>query len=78
MTENKLHLEIQSMDGTLFNGTVSYVSLPTTQGEITVLKGHMLLVTALGKGWIKFGGENIFIEGGTAEITNRRVKILAN
>ncbi len=73
-----MELKIYSLEGTLFEGTVSQVSLPTTSGEITVLKNHIPLITTLKSGVIKFGKENISIEGGFAEIGKGKVVVLVN
>lgn len=73
-----MELKIYSLDGTQFDGTVSQVSLPTTGGEITVLKNHLPIITTLKKGVIKFGKEDISIEGGFAEIGKGKVVVLVN
>jgi F-type H+-transporting ATPase subunit epsilon len=73
-----MDLKIYSLEGTKFEGTVSQVSLPTTSGEITVLKNHIPLITTLKSGIVKFGKENIFIEGGFAEIGKGKVVVLVN
>lgn len=73
-----MELKIYSLEGTKYEGTVPQVSLPATDGEITILKNHIPLITTLGKGLIKFGGENISINGGFAEIGNNKVVVLVN
>lgn len=73
-----MNLHIYSLEGTLFEGTVSQVSLPALDGEITVLKHHIPLITILKKGMIKFGKEDISIEGGFAEIGKGKVVVLVN
>lgn len=73
-----MELKIYSLEGTKYEGTVSQVSLPTTNGEITVLKNHIPLITTLKSGVIKFGGENISIEGGFAEVGKGKVVVLVN
>lgn len=73
-----MELKIYSLEGTMFEGEVSQVSLPGGDGEITVLKNHIPLITTLKKGVIKFGKENISIEGGFAEIGKGKVVVLVN
>lgn len=73
-----MELKIYSLEGTKYEGTVSQVSLPTTNGEITVLKNHIPVITTLKAGQVKYGKETIFIEGGFAEIGNNKVVVLVN
>ncbi len=73
-----MELKIYSLDGTQFEGEVSQVSLPTAQGEITVLKNHLPIITLLQKGVIKFNKESISINGGFAEIGKGKVVVLVN
>jgi len=73
-----MHLQILSLGGTLFEGEVAQVSLPAKDGEITILKNHIPLITILKKGEVKFEGKNISIEGGFAEIDGKKVVVLAN
>lgn len=71
-----MELKIHSLEGTKFEGDVHQVSLPTTSGEITVLKDHIPLITTLKKGVIKCGEVNIPVEGGFAEVTKDKVVVL--
>ncbi len=73
-----MELKIYTLDGTKFEGQVSQVSLPTSDGEITVLPEHIPLITILKKGTVKTDKENIEIEGGVAEIDGEKVVVLAN
>jgi F-type H+-transporting ATPase subunit epsilon len=73
-----MKLQILSLDGTKFDGEAVQVSLPTTDGEITVLKNHIPLITTLKSGYIKFTDNNIAIKGGFAEVSKDKVVVLAN
>ncbi len=73
-----MELKIYSLEGTKYEGTVPQVSLPATDGEITVLPHHSTLITTLKSGVIKFKGETISINGGFAEIGNNKVVVLVN
>lgn len=73
-----MKLQILSLSGTLFEGDISQVTLPASDGEITVLPKHIPLITLLQKGEIKFNGENLSIEGGFAEVDGEKVVVLAN
>lgn len=47
-------LRIASPEKTIFDGKVKRVTLPTEQGEITVLPNHIPVVTTLKPGIIRF------------------------
>lgn len=71
-------LKIYSLEGTIFEGEASQVSLPTTSGVITVLKGHIPLITTLKDGDIKYNNESTTIKGGFAEVGGDKVVVLVN
>lgn len=73
-----MELKIYTLDGTKFEGKVSQVSLPTSDGEITVLPNHIPLITILKQGEVKIDGEKFLIDGGVAEIDGEKVVVLAN
>ena len=73
-----MKLQILSLDGAKFDGETVQVSLPTTDGEITVLKNHIPLITTLKSGLIKFSNQNLPISGGFAEVSKDKVVVLAN
>jgi F-type H+-transporting ATPase subunit epsilon len=73
-----MKLKILSLEGTLFEGEVSQVSLPTIEGVITVLKNHIPVITQLKQGTIKTPDNSFEISGGFAEITGEKVVVLAN
>ena len=73
-----MELKIYTLDGTKFEGEVSSVSLPTQDGEITVLPHHIPLITILKKGIVKTEKEQVEINGGVAEIDGKKVIVLAN
>jgi len=73
-----VELKIYSLEGTKYEGTVSSVSLPTINGEITVLKNHISIITTLKDGKIKFDKETLTINGGFVEIGNNKVVVLVN
>jgi F-type H+-transporting ATPase subunit epsilon len=73
-----MKLQILSLAGTLFEGETNSVSLPSSDGEITVLPEHIPLITLLQKGEIKFNDQKLAVEGGFAEIDGEKVVVLAN
>ena len=42
-----MHLGIYSLEGTLFDGTVSKINAATTAGEVTILDHHIPLIAHL-------------------------------
>ena len=47
-----MHVVIAKVDETFFNGEAHSLTLPGVEGELTVLSGHMPLVTTLKRGTI--------------------------
>lgn len=78
----QLKLKIITPERTVLEEMVDQVTLPTTEGEITVLAGHIALVSALGSGDIvaKRGDEIIpmAVVGGFIEVKNNEVAVLAD
>ena len=73
-----MKLKIYSLEGTVFEGETSQVSLPTTSGEITVLKDHIPLITTLKEGSVEYNERITSIKGGFAEVGKDRVVVLVN
>lgn len=73
-----MNLKIYSLTGTIYEGEATEVSLPTSDGEITVLKGHIPLITILKEGNVKWDGQSNAIQGGFAEVGNDKVVVLVN
>ncbi|MEI7792829.1 MAG: ATP synthase F1 subunit epsilon [Candidatus Berkelbacteria bacterium] len=75
-------LKLIAPDGIKYEEDASSVSLPTRDGQITVLPGHVALITLLKPGEIIIdnGGKTheLATEGGVAEITGTEIKILAD
>lgn len=75
-------LKLIAPDGIKYEEDATSVSLPTRDGQITVLPGHVALITLLKPGEIviKDGGNSheLATEGGVAEITGTEIKILAD
>ena len=78
----QLKLKIITPETTILEEMVDQVTLPTTEGEITVLPMHIALVSALKSGDIvaKKDGEviPIAVVGGFIEIKNDEVAVLAD
>ena len=78
---NNFPLKIISLKQTLFDGRAVSVNLPSSEGEMTILKDHLPLITALKKGKIKVkdesNQEHLFeIQRGFLEVNPNKVTIL--
>jgi len=82
-----MKIQLVTLDGVKFDEDAYAVSLPTIQGEITVLQGHMPLLTALKQGAMiirrrKDDGdeklEHYAIFGGVADVGREQIRILSD
>jgi F-type H+-transporting ATPase subunit epsilon len=77
-----IHLQIITPEKIVFDDEVDQVSLPTTTGQITVLKNHTPLVTSIEPGELifkKHSKETEMASGfGFAQISASNVKILVD
>ncbi len=73
--------QILTPNGSLFEGEVSGVKLPGTQGSFEVKANHAAIVSTLEKGNVlvrKSDGDQIFkISGGFVEVNNNKLTLLA-
>ena len=73
-------LEIQTPEKKLYSGDASSVTLPGTDGSFQLLDRHAPLISALGKGVVKYknatGVHTLPISGGFAECLKNRVIVL--
>ena len=76
-----MYLEIVTPDQKVFEGEVSSVVFPGTDGTFQVLNHHAPLVSTLRKGTIRYedkeGEDEVVIDGGVVEVLNNRVMVLA-
>lgn len=79
---NSFKLKLIAPDGVKYEHEAVEATLPTPQGQITVLPNHMPLISLLSPGEIvlKINGTDhvLATEGGIVEIANNEVKILAD
>lgn len=78
-----LHLKIITPERTLFDEQVAQVSLPTPNGEITVLPHHIPVLSLIQAGEVRIVNEKkktipMVISGGFIEINGDRVLLLAD
>jgi F-type H+-transporting ATPase subunit epsilon len=75
-------LKLIAPDGVKYEGEALEASLPTPDGQISILPDHMPVISLLSPGEIvlKTSGKEHFLvtEGGVVEISNNLVKILAD
>lgn len=77
-----MKLDITTPDKQLFSGEVSLVQFPGLDGLFEVLENHAPLVAALKKGQVKVVSdgdhtEHFDINGGTVEVLNNNILVLA-
>lgn len=77
-----LTLNILTPDHLAFSGIAESVTIPTTVGEVTILSGHMPLISELSVGTIQILNEGyiqlIAVKLGFLQIGNDCVTILTN
>ena len=74
-------LEIISPEKVLFSEKVTSVTIPSFEGEMSILSEHIPLITFLRPGLIKILGKkeiNYFLEDGTVEFSNNNLIILSS
>ena len=71
-------VEIFSPDKTIYSGKSNEVILPCYEGQVTVLKDHIPLITFLRPGLIEVGkDEKFYAEDGTVEFVGNNLLILS-
>ena len=80
--EDIFKLEIISPEKIIFSDSVSATTLPSYEGDMTILQNHISIITFLRPGIIKVKKndgnlEEFFIEDGTVEFSNNKLVILS-
>ena len=80
--ENKFKLEIISPEKIIFSGDTRMVTLPSYEGDMSILKLHISIITFLRPGIIKVekseeNFEEFFVEDGTIEYFNDSLVVLS-
>jgi len=77
-----LTLEIVTPEARVYADTVDTVVIPTVEGEVGILPGHIPLVTQMGAGELRATKagvtEYLVVGGGFAQVTGEKVSILAD
>lgn len=79
----KIILKIVTPDKVIYEGETNGVTLPTVEGQITVLPGHIPIISAIKSGELKIkhggGNEEYFsITRGVAEVDGQSITILTD
>jgi len=76
-----LTLEIVTPDARVYSDTIDSVVIPTVDGEVGILPGHIALLTQVADGELRVtkGNDTQFlaVSGGFAEVGEDRVRVLA-
>ena len=80
--EDNFKLEIISPEKIIFSGTANMVTFPAYEGDMSVLKNHISLITFLKPGIIKVQKkeedfEEFFVKDGTVEYFNDNLVVLS-
>ena len=80
--EDNFKLEIISPEKIIFSGDVKMVTLPSYEGDMSILKHHISIITFLRPGIIKAqknegNFEEFFVQNGTVEYFNNSLVILS-
>ena len=80
--EDNFKLEIISPERIIFSGDTKMVTLPSYEGDMSVLKNHISLITFLRPGIIKVqkkeeSFEEFFVQDGTVEYFNDNLVVLS-
>ena len=78
--EDRIHLQVVTAGGTVFDKMVNYVSLPLTDGEVGILANHATMLASLCEGVSKAkyadGEEYIAVSGGVVSVSDNEVIML--
>ncbi|MCL6521076.1 MAG: ATP synthase F1 subunit epsilon [Firmicutes bacterium] len=80
MSERRIRMSVVTPRGTLFEGLVEYLTLPSVEGIYGVLPGHAPMVVALRPGVVHYGmagRHGIAVGSGLCEILQDRATVLA-
>ena len=71
-------IEIISPDKSVYSGNTEQAVLPCFEGQVTILKDHIPLITFLRPGLIEIGNhEKFYVEDGTVEFSYNNLLILS-
>ena len=81
--DNNFKIDIISPEKVVFSGETDIATLPSYEGDMSILKGHISIITFLKPGIIKIQNkkgdfENFFVQDGTVEFFNDALVILSS
>jgi F-type H+-transporting ATPase subunit epsilon len=73
-----LTVSVISPEAVLFEGTTDSVVAPAFDGQVGILTGHAPMVTLLGKGELRLGGnaQRFTVEGGFVQVVDNVVRVV--
>ncbi|MGL4588802.1 MAG: hypothetical protein ACRCUP_01000 [Mycoplasmatales bacterium] len=71
-----IELLIASFEKEIFSGQVEQFTMLTTAGEMTLLPGHIPILSTFNNGYINVNGQMIAIEEGTISFNNDKAHII--
>jgi F-type H+-transporting ATPase subunit epsilon len=71
-----LTVTVISPEAVLFEGTTDSLVAPAFDGEVGILTGHAPMMTLLGKGILRVGGQRFAIEGGFLQVVENQVRVV--
>ncbi len=72
-------IEIISPDNNILSTKAEEIILPCFEGQVTILKDHISLITFLRPGIIDvMGGDKFYVEEGTVEFSDNKLLILSS
>ncbi len=73
-----LNVSVISPEAVLYEGTTESVVAPAFDGEVGILTGHAPMMTLLGKGVLRLGGEGqrFNVDGGFLQVVDNTVRVV--
>ena len=79
--ENNFKIEIISPERIIFSGDIKMVTLPSYEGDMSILKNHISIITLLRPGIIKVQNDGnfkeFFVQDGAVEFFNDSLVVLS-
>jgi F-type H+-transporting ATPase subunit epsilon len=73
-----LTVSVISPEAVLYEGTTDSVVAPAFDGEVGILTGHAPMMTLLGKGILRLGGnaQRFNVDGGFLQVVDNTVRVV--
>ena len=74
-----LRVSVISPEASLYEGEASSVVVPAYDGEVGILTGHAPMMTLLGKGVLRLGGDagkKFNVDGGFLQVVDNTVRVV--